>query len=110
MNLGFSQTLQNHSWRTPKSSRAASSTAFLVAIALKSTLVEVQNKFKAPRSPTGHPKSQVEAQWRPILPQHGANFKSQTFPNEVKSTPKSAQASVPRRRLEKKLMFHKIMQ
>ena len=81
MNFGFSQTLQNHSWRTPKSSRAASSTAFLVAIALKSTLVEVQNQFKAPRSPKRYQKSQFDAQMTPNLSQHGSNLEAQTLPN-----------------------------
>ena len=72
--------------------------------------VKVQNQCKAPRAPKRHPKSQFEAQWRPNLSQHGPNLEAQTLPKRAKSTPKSMQASVLRRRREKTLFFHKIMQ
>ena len=76
-----SQTLQNHGRGPPKSSREASRTASSVASALKSTLVEVQNQFKAPRSPKRYQKSQFDAQMTPNLSQHGSNLEAQTLPN-----------------------------
>ena len=108
--LGLSQACQNHGRRAPKSSLEASRTVFLVASAVKSALVEVQNQCKAPRSPNRHQKWPLEAQWRPNLSQHGSNLEAQTRPNGAKSVPKSMQASVLRRRREKTLFFHQITQ
>ena len=84
--------------------------AFSVASALKSALVEVQNQFKAPRSPKRRQKSEIEAQVTPNLSQHGSNLEAQTRPNRAKSPPKSMQAGVRRRRRENTLFCHKNMQ
>ena len=84
-----------------QSSREASRTASSVASALKSAFVEVQNQFKASRSPKRRPKSEFAAQLRPNLSQHGSNLEAQTLPNRAKSFPKSMQAGVRRRRREK---------
>ena len=61
--LGLSQTLQNHGRRAPKSNREASRTIFLVAFALKSILVEVQNQCKAPSQ--DRPKDTTNRNLRP---------------------------------------------